>query len=281
MSNPPSSVPSDLGAHSLIVKPIKIEEKQSTKFKSTQSENKLKTTKSIKNKIVSKVRSWSNRDKYINGTTGMDAAIGKREYGEDDSEPVVNIADSNLSRARGSLENLLCDNTVNESGKYRSLSAASTSTTRNSQLSPKSSPGTSKSSKHLVWDPFGKRGPKIRKDLGRTKKRSKNVAELPKQEPFYVPMEGKSCLAKQEAKETLEDTETVEEEYGYKYKYFPKNSKSVVFTNEVFVVYFNDHDVVSEVKEPLKKDIEQVERNKEMRQGNLMRTEEKYNLCLY
>ncbi|XP_056629849.1 uncharacterized protein LOC130901126 [Diorhabda carinulata] len=280
-----SNTSSNIGSHSLVVKSLKVEEKQSPRFKCSHSENGLKiSSKGIKQKIVNKVRSWSSRDKYsVDNNMKVETLLGKNQISEEDLESMENIADSNLTRARGSLENLLKDESepVSDEWRCRSLSVASGSSPKNSPDSPKSTPDTSRNAKHLLWDPFDKKGRKNRKELGRKKKKNKNKVEVPKQECSSIPMEGKSCLSKPLEKEKEHETETVEEEYTYKYKYFPKNSKSVVFTNEVFVVYFNEQDVVSEAKEPLKKDIDQQERNKEMRHGHLLKTQEKYNLCLY
>lgn len=61
-----------------------------------------------------------------------------------------------------------------------------------------------------------------------------------------------------------------EEAESYEYRpYQPPPPKAVDFTNEVMVVYFNGEDVVGESKEPLKKELEQQVRNKEMRKGHL------------
>lgn len=69
----------------------------------------------------------------------------------------------------------------------------------------------------------------------------------------------------------LEKDEMIDDEpesYQYQpYKHPP--SKSVEFTGEVMVVYFNGDDVVGESKEPLKKELEQQLRNKEMRKGHM------------
>ncbi|CAG9855835.1 unnamed protein product [Phyllotreta striolata] len=286
MSNNPSNIISDIGSTSVVVKPLKV---GSNQFKCSQSENKLKiASKGIKEKIVSKVRSWSCREKFhINVNADVDSHLLKNQKVEDtETESMENIADSNLTRARDSLENLLKEE-VQKSDEFKSRSTSSTGgdLKKNARApeAPKSSPDTSKTAgKHTIWDPFDKKSRKNRKEQGRKKKNKKHNVEQPKQECSTMHMEGKSCLVKQreENKETADDTETLDDEYIYKYKYFPKNSKSVVFTNEVFVVYFNGNDVF-ESREPLKKDVEQQERNKEMRQGHLLRTQEKYNLCLY
>lgn len=64
-----------------------------------------------------------------------------------------------------------------------------------------------------------------------------------------------------------EGNEEYVETYEYQ-PYRPKNSKSVEFTNEVQVIYFTGEEVVGEAKEPLKKELEQQIRNKEMRRGH-------------
>ncbi|CAH1960058.1 unnamed protein product [Acanthoscelides obtectus] len=193
------------------------------------------------------------------------------------------VADSNLSRAKDSLENLKDERNV-PNDEWRSKSCPSTS--KNSPESPKSSPvlhsgGAKPGGRSLFWDPFEK---KTRKNWD-TNRKKKKYLEPPKKEIASMPIEGKSCLIKKEKPETTatsNENDTVEEECPYKYKYFPKNSKSVEFTQEVFVVYFNGEEVVHESKEPLKKDEEQQERNKEMRQGHIFKARDtKYNLCLY
>ncbi|KAG5877384.1 hypothetical protein JTB14_027995 [Gonioctena quinquepunctata] len=286
MSKKSANVISDIATSSLVVKPIKVQEKPKINtFQCSSSENRLKvSSKGFKEKIVNKVRSWSSRDKYsVNEHIHVETRLPDSSRTEEDieNELMENLAHSNLTRARDSLESLHERNVPNDDWRPRSCTLTPKSVSKNPPDSPKSSPDTSKTAKSPFWDPFDKRGRKNRKDFNRKKK--KNNAEIPKQESSSIPIEGKSCLTKPNEKEDNDNDhcETVEEEYPYKYKYFPKNSKSVVFTNEVFVVYFQENDIVYESKEPLKKDIEQQERNKEMRQGHLVKTQEKYNLCLY
>lgn len=283
----------DSTAKSLIVKPITIEEKpKSIKFKSSLSENNLKIGKGIKEKIVSRVKSWSNRDKYeVNKKVDLETHLAQTStYCE--NETLDEVVDSNLARARGSLESLLRDEQTMPKDDLRSRSCFSASETREKSdpVSPKSSPllehNTKPNSKFIFWDPFDKRGRKNKKELNRKKKKNKNHEQQKKETTLSIPAEGKTCPAKtgkktNENSETRNENETVEAESSFKSKYFPKSSKSVVFTNEVFVVYFNGNDFVYESKEPLKKDTEQQVRNKEMRQGHLMKAQEKYNLCLY
>lgn len=64
------------------------------------------------------------------------------------------------------------------------------------------------------------------------------------------------------------ESEEFTDSYEYKPYHLTRNSKSVEFTNEVKVVYFTGDEVVREAKEPLKKELEQQIRNKEMRKGH-------------
>lgn len=282
--------------NALVVKPLEIEEKpKSNKFKTSKSDNNFKVRTGIKEKIVSRVKSWSNKDKYtVNGTYELAADLAHTQsINSPENEIVEDVVDSNLTRARGSLESLIRDgpNLHTEDLRYRACYSAAETRERTVPDSPKSSPllqENSKShSKFAFWDSFDKKGRKARKELNRKKKKTKPFDQPQKGASSSIPAEGKSCLNKNSTYKTNEfrDNDSrhdlLEAEPSYKYKYFPKNSKSVVFTNEVFVVYFNGNDVVCESKEPLKKDTEQQERNKEMRQGHLVKAQEKYQLCLY
>ncbi|KAJ8977920.1 hypothetical protein NQ317_004916 [Molorchus minor] len=301
MSNKPTNVYThidtfpDISSHSLIVKPIQVEEKPKlNKFKCSSSENNIKNiNKAIKQKIVSKVKSWSSRDKYtVNENIEVEADLAEsfRNLGitADTSDEIAN---SNLMRARDSLDNLKDENCkITDDSRCHSCSSAPESRERNPPESPKSSPllsDTSKPStsgdKSQLWEHFEKPTRRNRKEYKRKKKTAANM-EQPKHENISMPIEGNSCLKKtpDEARAKSEnDIDVTESEFPYKYSYFPKNSKSVVFTNEVYVVYFNGDEVVCESKEPLKKDVEQQVRNKEMRHGHLLKTQEKYNLCLF
>lgn len=299
MSNKSKNVNSNLfhntNAQSLIVKPIAIEEKpKSTKFKSSFSENNLKISKGIKEKIVSRVKSWSNREKYtINQTFELEADLAQLNNITNPDDIVDEVVNSNLTRARGSLESLVRDEQTMPKDELRSRSCFSAAETREKNIpeSPKSSPllhdSSKPNSKFIFWDPFDKKGRKKRKELNRKKKKNLNHEQPNKETASSIPAEGKSCLTKDDNKDNVtrgendSENETLEGETSYKYQDFPKSSKSVVFTNEVFVVYFNGTDVVYESKEPLKKDTEQQLRNKEMRQGHLVKAQEKYHLCLY
>lgn len=69
----------------------------------------------------------------------------------------------------------------------------------------------------------------------------------------------------------MNENEQEEESYLYQ-PYHPENAKSVEFTNEVMVVYFTGEEVVRESVEPLKKELDQQIRNKEMRRGHMPTT---------
>lgn len=53
------------------------------------------------------------------------------------------------------------------------------------------------------------------------------------------------------------------------YSYKPYTKKSVLFKNEVKVMYFTNEEVVLNGTEPLKKEADQQMRNKEMRRGHV------------
>lgn len=75
---------------------------------------------------------------------------------------------------------------------------------------------------------------------------------------------------KEELDQTGGDEGQSDDEETYEYRPYrrAKNVKSVDFTNEVRVVHFRADQVVGESKEPLKRELEQQVRNKEMRRGH-------------
>lgn len=56
---------------------------------------------------------------------------------------------------------------------------------------------------------------------------------------------------------------------NYKYQPYHRPSKTVDFTSDVMVVYFSGTDVVKKGREPLKRELDQQLRNKEMRKGHI------------
>ncbi|XP_063920834.1 uncharacterized protein LOC135135648 isoform X2 [Zophobas morio] len=71
------------------------------------------------------------------------------------------------------------------------------------------------------------------------------------------------------------------EDFAATYKYYTKNTKSIKFTNQVTVLYFNGEDILCESMEPLKKEQDQQLRNKEMRKEHLMSKGPIDNLYLF
>lgn len=257
------------------------------KLNFSQSDNNFDHQKSIKHKLLGKVKSWSSKDQHsknkcISVELDLARSLSKLEVSES-----VDDLGSNLLRARDSLDNLLKDEqNMPKSSLEKSILHPKP---RNISDSPKSSPQLGEnykasSSKMPFWDSYGKKNRKDAKKKGKSRS-----MESPRTDLNAIPTEGKTTSIMKKADDnsagddnsTNQDTSVMEEENSYRFKYFPKNSKSVVFTNEVLVVYFNNEDVVGEEKEPLKKEVEQQTRNKEMRRIHLNKTQEKYNLCLF
>ncbi|XP_044269093.1 uncharacterized protein LOC123014195 isoform X2 [Tribolium madens] len=75
--------------------------------------------------------------------------------------------------------------------------------------------------------------------------------------------------------------EKMDDEFACTYKYYTKNTKSIKFTNQVTVLYFNGEDILCESMEPLKKEQDQQLRNKEMRKEHLLSKGQIDNLYLF
>lgn len=288
MNDSPSNAPQLTNQESASQQPdLNIDKR---KLNLSQSENTLNSQKVAAHKPLNKVKSWSSNNKEHNqeaeGIIESDLARSLTKLDVSESNEVLN---SNLGRARDSLDSVLKDeqNMPKSSLLERSMLQPKF---RNIPGSPKSSPQLGEnfkaSSSKVYWDPFDRQGKKNRKDIKR-KNKSRNM-DSPRSDGTSGPSEGKKQST---AKKDLlsdssvnynEETSLMEpEESSHKFKFPAKNSKSVVFTNEVLVVYFNNEDVIGEEKEPLKKEVEQQTRNKEMRRVHLNKTQEKYNLCLF
>lgn len=253
----------------------------------SHSENTLKNQrhKTSKQKPLAKVKSWSSKehhtkDQCVSVELDLARSLTKLEV----IESGENIG-SNLLRARDSLDNLLKDEqNMPKSSLERSIVLPKL---KHMPESPKSSPQlgekckASTSSKGPFWDPYDRQGKKNRKDLKRRgkAKSTDQRRHLDSKKESPPSKHGEKVASVAESSGANQESSTMEEESFE--KYMTKNSKSVVFTNEVLVVYFNNEDVVGEEKEPLKKEVEQQTRNKEMRRVHLTRTQEKYNLCLF
>ncbi|XP_030753153.1 uncharacterized protein LOC115880160 [Sitophilus oryzae] len=259
------------------------------KLNVSHSENNLENSKNIKKKILNKVKSWSSKDLHQNNLGNSETDSAKLNQSE-----VIESNDlsSSLVNARDSLDNLIKADKIMTKTKtdpcllHQNSQRMAESPKSSPQLNEKWCAGTSKGS---YWSQYDKQNKKNRKESKKKNMILKNF-EVPRNESHSMPTEGnrtpfkKTNTSKSNEEENAsynEDASMIEEEQTYKYKYFPQNSKSVVFTNEVLVVYFNNEDVVEESKEPLKKEVDQQERNKEMRRIHLNKTQEKYNLCLF
>ncbi|EFA00646.2 hypothetical protein TcasGA2_TC003522 [Tribolium castaneum] len=89
-------------------------------------------------------------------------------------------------------------------------------------------------------------------------------------------------LAMEYYPEGKDDTaDKMDDEFACTYKYYAKNTKSIKFTNQVTVLYFNGEDILCESMEPLKKEQDQQLRNKEMRKEHLLSKGQIDNLYLY
>ncbi|XP_060522729.1 uncharacterized protein LOC132699827 [Cylas formicarius] len=195
--------------------------REKRKLPGSHSEESFDGQKTIRQKLIAKVKSWSGKDtKFVSQEAWEQSGTS-----EDDSPKL--------------------------------------------RKSPKSLPALSGTSKLLFWDPYDRKGRGNRK-AARKKGKSTSV---PRNDP------GPSLDDAEEA--AGEDAVEPEKDNLSKYAYDPRSTKSVVFTDEVLVVYFKNELVVGEATEPLKKEAEQQTRNKEMRRCHLVKYQDKYNLCLF
>lgn len=99
-----------------------------------------------------------------------------------------------------------------------------------------------------------------------TLQRRKMAEKFQPQKPEEPMQISQSQEPVQEPHAPIETEELVE---NYDYQHFHHPLKTVEFTTDVMVVYFHGDEVVGESREPLKKEIEQQLRNKEMRKGHM------------
>ncbi|CAH0564334.1 unnamed protein product [Brassicogethes aeneus] len=235
---------------------VKLGEKHKTNiYKGSLSENNFKQNKSGKNKNVN--------IKQVKGDTGgtMDNKLNE-QFGD------INLDDKNNTETDKAKEIK-----PEDSPRKNSVERKKTNYHKLTSAISEPRPGFSNANS-IKWDPYDKQR-KNRKDF------KKKKPTLRKSDATCAPVEGN--LALEESKQP-DDTETytyVDDDQTYKFKYLPKNSKSVLFTKDVMVVYFNGESILNQSKEPLKKEVEQQIRNKEMRKTHLIKTQEKYNLCLF
>lgn len=280
---------SEINTRNLIVKPILIEGKeQLNKYKCNLPENNVTVfNKRIKQKIVNKVKSWSNKEKNIKVSNEIDSNLSKSlKHLNINSNSSEELHRSLLQKENGILDNHTKDERGTHMCNSQSCSPQSDERKENwtehqnlssvfygHKPSTSSTPGPS-------WNLCSEKNHEIKND---NKNITSDAWQINKEDGMSL--EGKLCLnfksKENSSSENIDNRDIIEGEYPYKYNFFKKSRKSVVFTNEVCVVYFNGDEVIYESKEPLKKGVEQQTRNKEMRHGHLLNTQEKYNLCLF
>ncbi|GJQ79006.1 hypothetical protein Trydic_g167 [Trypoxylus dichotomus] len=269
--------------------------KSSKGMQSTHSDgNLIKTNDSgigLKQKLVNKVKHWNNRDgkaagssEYITNqdVSGLVSDLESLVLSPNTSED--NLFKSDWLRARDSLENLLstrCNKCEISNSKSTHFPSAGKSTSAlNESPCSESQIGNSKAmnsvSKVLAWDPWDKLSRKNKKKNKRQKyEKSPTDPNLPvhtsKDHTSGDELRNNENPTNMTENANTADTENYTQNYEYQ-PYQPKNMKAVEFTNEVMVVYITGDEVVGESTEPLKKELEQQIRNKEMRRGHCLTT---------
>lgn len=268
---------SDINSQNLIYKKNLIEDVgRLNTHKSILAENNIKVfNKRIKKKIVEKVKSWSSREAIAKESVQIDTDLCK-------SLKHLNLSFSSAEEISGPMiheENEVLENFKNPKLYLPSPKVKQKKWTEylNSSTILCDYKSRTSSTSDPLWNVF-KKGCKI-KNCKNNKSNPLHKYQSNKEDNTTL-LEENSCL-NIKIKDKNSKNHKIEREFSYKYNFFQKNNKSVVFTNEVFVIYFNGDEVICESKEPLKKDIEQQVRNKEMRHGHLLKTQEKYNLCLF
>lgn len=241
----------------------------------------------LKQKLVSKVKSWSNKD------------VSKGLHRIDSPKNIVNVANVSIELAK---LNLSDDNTVNAVKAKDSLESVTNlrknKTTNQDSINSKSFihawsqnerrfasdgrhsdsflGGTSLSgfSQNIIaWDPWNKGGRKNKTESKRRKvEKFNHLVSARSDSP-----KGKNHTDHTAGDEVRVTTNTVEsspflyggQETSYEYTPYHNTRKSVEFVNEVLVVYFTGDEIITKSTEPLKKEIDQQARNKEMRRGHI------------
>ncbi|KAI4471536.1 hypothetical protein MML48_1g10408 [Holotrichia oblita] len=244
----------------------------------------------LKQKLVNKVKHWNNRDNKIRASNEF---ITNKDVSAlvSDLESLVlspntsedNLFKSDWLRARDSLENLLstrcnkCEISNSKSTHFPSTDKGCSSL--NESPCSESQIGNSKAlnsvSKVLAWDPWDKLSRKNKKENKRRKYDKTPTDTNHTVHTIKDHISGDELRNNENSSNLVNhdntDTETYPQSYEYQ-PYHPKNMKAVEFTNEVMVVYITGDEVVGETTEPLKKELEQQIRNKEMRRGHCLTT---------
>lgn len=237
--------------------------KEKCKVISSNSENTFKRLSQLKTTLSTK--SWSSSTKAKSESINNEETLEDLQKLSLSNEPEeFGKCSSNLLRARDSLENLLkSERTFFENVDISKIQSPSTSSTPET-ISPRSLPILNDTMTLITKPLTSESYNKVSKNRGKKEKKKKSGKG--NESASYRDQDRKRDFKSGDDKTTKESITNNTELYNFQ----PKSSKSVVFTNDVMVVYFNGEHVISESKEPLKKELEQQIRNKEMRKGHLL-----------
>ncbi|XP_017780323.1 PREDICTED: uncharacterized protein LOC108565403 isoform X2 [Nicrophorus vespilloides] len=224
------------------------------------------STHIVTENIATLPKSSKNNDDYVKAhnelVNNLEGLVLSTESSDD------NICKSDWLKARDSLENLNCT----KPDKVEVINSKSSSCTSSKEKcliaeSPHSESliGATKNCAHSVskvlsWDPWEKLGRKNKKESKAKENSTPQTSQDQNRKDFKSGDEVRPA--------TDADAEEIIESYEYQ-PYQPKNSRSVEFTNKVMVVYIKEDKVIGEAIEPLKKELDQQIRNKEMRKGHM------------
>ncbi|XP_022918152.2 uncharacterized protein [Onthophagus taurus] len=236
----------------------------------------------LKQKLVNKVKLWNSKEKRVARTKitkesspNLASDLEGLTLTPDASED--NLFKSDWLKARDSLENLLST----RSEKSEIVNSKSTHFPSSEKPILNESPcsesqiGGNKAmnsvTKVLAWDPWDKLGRKNKKETKR-RKREKTPSDNNVTPTSKDHTSGDEIRNGEASNHLAQENPSVQdgEDYLQNYEYQPyhKNSKAVEFINQVMVVYITGDEVVGESTEPLKKELDQQIRNKEMRKGH-------------
>lgn len=263
-------------------------------MQSTHSDgNLIKNSDSVglKQKLVNKVKHWNSRDGKVAGPSSEYITSKDVSTLVCDLETLVlspntsedNLFKSDWLRARDSLENLLttrCNKCEISNSKSTHFPSNDKGTTLNESPCSESQIGNSKAqnsvSKVLAWDPWDKLSRKNKKENKRRKYDKSPTDPNLSMHTYKDHISGDELRTNENSPNNVDNGNTANTDayaQNYEYQpYHPKNMKAVEFTNEVMVVYITGDEVVGESTEPLKKELEQQIRNKEMRRGHCLTT---------
>ncbi|KAF2879913.1 hypothetical protein ILUMI_26242 [Ignelater luminosus] len=248
----------------------------------------------LKQKLVNKVKSWSSKDNrglqsIVESTSSekpdpnlTNIALDLESLSLATNTSEDNLYKSDLLRAKDSLENLVgprSNKTVSgDAVPSRSFSHPSSSQDRRiSTEGPHSEPSlggdnvADSTSRVLTWDPWNKLGRKNKKENKRRRLDKSPHHSRDNSRARSPIIKNVDHTGGDEPRSLVSNTENSSPEMPESYEYQPyrQNRKSVDFVNEVLVVYFTGDEVITKSTEPLKKELDQQIRNKEMRRGHV------------